>query len=281
MSSIRNNPEAHVEAVIELAMQTAEMVVSMRENGLQNIEQKSSSIDIVTEADVAAENKLREGLHAFDSELGFWGEESNRLPEEDAFWIVDPIDGTNNFAMGLPYYAVNIALNECLQTLLGVTVELPVRNVYWSVAGKGAHRRGADGSEGNIHVSNADSLADVFLTTGFPYHRREHPDNNQREYAALLNRAQGVRCLGASALDLVYVAQGVLGGCWEGWLKPWDAAAGALLVREAGGKVTNYGGNDWSIRDQSTVASNGAPGIHQAMLDTIHEARQGLEESLL
>ena len=129
-----------------------------------------------------------------------------------------------------------------------------------------------DGAEQRLHVSPADNLADVFLTTGFPYHRAEN-GQQQCGTATFLRRAQGIRCLGASAMDFAFVATGALGGYWEGWLKPWDAAPGALLVREAGGRVTNYDGDEWGLHDQTVVASNGQPRVHQALLDGVREAR--------
>ncbi len=281
MSAILQNPLSALESVIDIALQAGDLVTSMRDSGLSNIRRKSSSIDIVTEADVAAEKLIREGLSIIGADIGFWGEESNQQPNERTFWVVDPIDGTSNFAMGLPYYAVNIALQEGPQALLGVTVELPALRVYWTVAGEGAHCRYPNGSERKLSVTLATELNEVFLTTGFPYHRAEHDDNNILEHNYFLPRAQGVRCLGASALDFAYVAAGVLGGYWEGWLKPWDATAGALMVREAGGRVSNYNGEEWAIGNQSAIASNGQPGIHEAMVEGIRISRQGLEESLL
>ena len=272
------DPRADAEAVIGVALRAGDLITRMRNQGLRDIRRKSSDIDIVTEADVAAEGLIREGLAALDSKLGFWGEESNRRPDEAAFWVVDPIDGTNNFAMGLPLYAVNIALQNGPDTMLGVTLELPAQRVYWAVAGEGAYLRTPDGAEQQLHVSPATTLDRMFLTTGFPYHRAEHMDNNSAEHLYFLTRAQGVRSLGASAIDFSFVATGALGGYWEGWLKPWDAAPGALLVREAGGRVTNYDGDEWGLHDQTVIATNGQPQVHQALLDGVRAARAGLAE---
>lgn len=140
------NPNNYLEAVIDAALSAGELVTNMRAAGLHDVRTKSSAIDIVTEADVAAEKLIRERLTVLDPSLGFWGEESNRPPQEPAFWVVDPIDGTNNFAMGLPLFAVNIALHDGDQTLLGVTLELPAERLYWAVAGEGTYLRSADGT---------------------------------------------------------------------------------------------------------------------------------------
>ena len=252
----------------------------MREEGLQNVRTKSSASDIVTEADVAAEKLIHQELRALDNSLGFWGEESNRQPDENAFWLVDPIDGTNNFAMGLPLFAVNIALNNGPDTVIGVTLSLPSQRVYWAAAGAGSWLRQADGSEVRILVSEAAELAQAFLTTGFPYHRAEHADNNSAEHSYFISRAQGVRCFGSAAMDLAFVASGALGGYWESWINPWDAAPGALLVREAGGRVTNYAGEPWALTDRDIVASNGKAGVHDALLEGIRTARATLSSPL-
>jgi myo-inositol-1(or 4)-monophosphatase len=197
------------------------------------------------------------------------------------FWVVDPIDGTTNFANGLDFYAVNIALNRGEETVLGVTLELPARRLYWAVAGQGAYERLADGQDRRLQVNRGGGLGRALLSTGFPYHRTEHEDNNLREFNYFVAHAQGVRCMGSAALDLVNVARGALAGYWEGWLNPWDAAAGALLVREAGGVVTDYSGRPWRLRSKTLVASNGQPALHEALLAGIHHAREGLSARLL
>jgi myo-inositol-1(or 4)-monophosphatase len=166
---------------------------------------------------------------------------------------------------------------------LGVTLALPARRLFFARIGGGAFRRD-DGRERRdlpLRVSQVVNLEHALLTTGFPYHRAEHEDNNLLEFAFFLARAQGIRTMGASALDLVNVASGALSGYWEGWLQPWDAAPGALIVREAGGQVTDYQGNDWTIFGKTLVASNGQPALHTALLDGVREARRGLRTRLL
>jgi myo-inositol-1(or 4)-monophosphatase len=241
------------------------------------IASKSNMIDLVTEADLASEKLIHDELRSHYPDFGFWGEESNQAPSSDYFWVVDPIDGTTNFANGLPFFAVNIALNQGPTTLLGVTLELPARNLYFAQLGQGAYQRTPDGRDIRLQVNQVDSLSKAFLTTGFPYHRTEYEDNNLAEFGYFLTRSQGVRCMGMSAMDLMNVARGAFAGYWEAWLSPWDAAPGALMVREAGGQVTDYLGRPWQLTSRSLIASNGNPTLHTAMLTGIQKARQSIK----
>ncbi len=273
-------PAVDLAHVLTVAQQAGDLILAMRAGGLQAIGNKSSATDLVTEADVAAEKLIRGELQRLYPTVGFWGEESNQAPDTEYFWVVDPIDGTTNFANGLDYFAVNIALNQGDVTLLGVTLELPARRLFFARLGGGAFRRDP-GGDVPLHVNRAGDLNRALLSTGFPYHRAEHEDNNLPEFAHFLVRAQDVRSMGSAAMDLVNVASGALAGYWEGWLKAWDAAPGSLIVREAGGQVTDYQGGDWTIFSQTLVASNGRPTLHRALLDGIRTARGTLRATLL
>lgn len=255
--------------------------MDMQERGLEQIGSKSTAIDLVTEADLASEHLLRERLTALDSSIAFWGEESNQPPDADLFWLVDPIDGTVNYAVGVPWYAVNIALNSRETTLLGATLALPSMDLYWAEAGAGAYVRRADGREKRLHVNTVEDLGNALLVTGFPYHSTQHSDNNLREFARLNTRCRGVRRMGSAALDLALVAAGAFAGYWEAWLNPWDVAPGALLVQEAGGIVTDYRGALWTFDGPGLIASNGQPALHRAIMEHIRAARQDLPDSLL
>ncbi|MCC6169875.1 MAG: inositol monophosphatase [Caldilineaceae bacterium] len=267
--------------MLAAAQAAGDLILQMQAEGLKNVRGKSNEIDLVTEADVAAEQAIRTALAARYPAIGFWGEESNQPPAEAAFWVVDPIDGTINFANGLPYCAVNIALQQEGQVVLGVTLELPARHLYWAERGQGAYLRPANGPEVRMGVNDSRHLGSALLTTGFPYHRGEHEDNNLAEFGYFIAHSQGVRCMGSAALDLVNVARGALAGYWEGWLNPWDAAPGVLMVREAGGTVTDYSGAPWQLTSKTLVASNGRPALHAALLEGIQQARRGLSASLL
>lgn len=268
-----------VEAVIDVARQAAELVRRMQETGLRNVKSKTSAGDLVTEADVASEKLIRGALGEIYPHVGLWGEESNTMPDTEYFWLVDPIDGTSNYAFGLDYNAVNIALQHREQTLLGVTWQIHTGRVYHALAGAGAFRREASGAEIRLQVNDTTELRRALITTGFPYHSGVSADNNAAEFSRILQLAGGVRCLGSAALDLAHVASGALCAFWEGWLHAWDAAPGVLLVREAGGRVTDYAGQEWRINSTPLVASNGQPGVHDALLAAIAEARVGLAET--
>lgn len=272
---------AALSLVMSVAQQAGDLVLAMQSAGLANIASKSNQIDLVTEADVASETLIRAELQGRYPAISLWGEESNQAPTSEYFWVVDPIDGTTNFANGLPYFAVNIALNQGPTTLLGVTLELPARTLYFAQLGQGAYRRTLDGRESRLQVNQNNSLSRAFLTTGFPYHRADHEDNNLAEFGYFLTRSQGVRCMGSAAMDLVDVASGATAGYWEGWLQAWDAAPGVLMVREAGGQVTDYNGAPWQITSRSLIASNGQPDLHAAMVSGIRIARQTLKSTLL
>lgn len=266
---------------MEVAQQAGDLILNMQAGGLAQVSGKSNKIDLVTEADIESESLIRTALQERYPAFGFWGEESNQPPSTDYFWLVDPIDGTTNFANGLPYFAINIALNQGPTTLLGVTLELPAAKLYYAQAGKGAYLRVPGGSDQRLRVNNVDNLAQAFLTTGFPYHRTEHEDNNLAEFGYFLARSQGVRCMGSAAMDLVNVARGALAGYWEGWLSPWDTAPGVLMVREAGGRVTDYLGRPWQISSKSLIASNGQPDLHAALVEGIQAARRALTSVIL
>ena len=269
--------QADVERVIGIARDAGELVLSMQRAGLQNVSSKSNANDLVTEADLASEQLIRDALAADFPGVGFWGEESNQLPDDETFWLVDPIDGTVNYAHGVPYFAVNIALNKGGETLLAVTLALPNETVYWGQVGEGAYVRNG-GSDARLQVNTIERLQDSLLSTGFPYTRAETVDNNAMEFAYFMPRCRGVRRMGTAAVDLALVASGVFAAHWEGDLNPWDIAPGALLIREAGGRVTDYEGNDWTHANRQFIASNGNPLIHASMVEGIFRARTLLRE---
>ncbi len=267
-------------AVIEIARQAGRLVVGMFDDGLQNIRSKSTAVDLVTEADLASERLLATELSKLDPTIGFWGEESNQAPDTEYFWIVDPIDGTVNYASGVPFYSISIALNQRDVTLFGLVLALPQGDLYWAERGTGAFRRRFDGKEDRLHVNRVDQVGNATLTTGFPYHRTRHEDNNTAEFTRLLSQARSVRCLGSAAIELALVAAGFTTAHWEGWLNSWDVAAGALLIEEAGGKLTTYGGAPYRFDCKSLIASNGQPGVHDALVEQIGAARQSLPRRL-
>lgn len=228
-------------------------------------DRKSTRSDIVTAADTEAEAFIVRELLARFPDHHIVGEEGGGQGAPAAaapyHWFVDPIDGTVNFAAKLPHFCTSIALaTPDRQPLLGVVYDPTRRELFTAVAGRGAQLNGQP-----VRVTQTATLNDAVVSTGFPYDKHTNPDNNLREWAAFLQHIRGERRLGSAALDLCYVAAGRLDGYWEKDLKPWDAMAGMLIAREAGGTVTDYaGGADPQRLDRGRyVASNGR--IHDAM----------------
>lgn len=262
-------------ALFELAYQAGELALTMQRDGLRAVRSKSTEHDLVTEADLACEALIRDRLAALTPGFGFWGEESDQQPDDEHYWLVDPIDGTINYAAGVPWFGINIALIRRQETVLGLSLILPGFELFWAHAGHGAVLRRRDGAEERLQVSRVSSLSDALLVTGFPYHRAEGDDNNAAEFARLMPICRGVRRMGASSADMAYLSSGAFSGYWEGSIQPWDVAPGTLLVREAGGLVTNYDGAPFGLEDRQIVASNGQPGVHAALLRAIKESRAG------
>jgi len=216
-------------------------------------------VDLVTEHDLASEDRIRRHLRAATPDWGLVCEEGGAEGPHDVRWLVDPLDGTTNFAHGLPLFAVAIALEHEGQLEVAV-VDAPRLGCVWTAArGRGAFR-----DDRPIHVSTTDRLDQALLATGFPYDRKTSPDNNLAEFSALQMRAQAVRRCGAAVLDLAWLAEGSFDGYWEAKLNPWDWATGMLLVAEAGGRLTDRSGQAASPHGRSLVATNGL--IHDELL---------------
>ncbi len=208
--------------------------------------------DPVTEADHAAQAAVVEVLHRERPADAIIGEEGDAgAPGGARRWLVDPLDGTVNFISGIPHVAVSVALYKGGEALAGVVVDVFHDDEFTAIAGGGAHRNGKP-----IRVTGRETLAGAVVATGFPY------DHTVRDYTpplrAVLGVVQGVRRFGAAALDLAWVACGRVDGFWELGLSPWDAAAGLLLVREAGGRATTPAGDEATPESRLFVVSNGA-----------------------
>ena len=229
---------------------------------------KDTSIDLVTEMDARAEELIVGRLAAAFPDDSILAEERGSAPGRSGRrWIVDPLDGTTNYAHGLPIFSVSIALEVGRRVELGVAYNPSLDELY--VAERG---RGATVNDQPLAVSTTTTLEQSLLTTGFPYDIRDTRETNLSQYAAFAMRSRGVRRLGSAVLDLAWVASGRLDGFWELRLGPWDAAAGSLLVEEAGGRVTNVMGGALDLNAPAVVASNGR--IHDAMLAVLRQARE-------
>ncbi len=224
----------------------------------------------VTEADYMAEDLLRSELTSLLPGSAFMGEESwNGEFPPPPMWIVDPLDGTNNFASGIPFYCVSIALSDADGLSLGCIHDPVHRETFMALRGGGAWLNGR-----SIGVSNGKKLSDVILATGFPYSRTEKDLTfDIGVLRSFLGRARGIRRCGSAALDLAYTAAGRLGGFWEQKLNPWDMAAGVLLVREAGGNVTGFRERSWTLSSVGVQCS--CPGVWDEFCGIIMKSAPG------
>ena len=229
------------------------------------------AINLVTEVDLAAEEIIVAGIHkAFPTHAILAEENHDDVTDAAVKWVIDPLDGTTNFAHGYPFFSVSIGLEISGEVEWGAVFD-PVRNdLYTARRGQGAFCNG-----GQLQVSDVASLGAGLLATGFPYDIRTSSQNNLDNFCAFAVHAQGIRRSGSAAIDLCHVAAGHLDGFWELKLNPWDCAAGYLIVREAGGMVTNFSGRPGSIYEREVIASNGL--IHRemiAVLETAHSTSQ-------
>jgi myo-inositol-1(or 4)-monophosphatase len=235
--------------------------------GTRRISHKRSVIDLVTEMDQRAERFIVERLLEAFPDHAVLAEESGATDGRSEYrWVIDPLDGTTNYAHGLPIFAVSVALERAGVVELGVAYDPSRDECFVAQRGQGATLGGEP-----IRVSGVDSLDRALLVTGFPYDIRTTGETNLPEYAALSVRAQAVRRLGSAVLDLCYVACGRLDGFWEQALGPWDMAAGGLIVQEAGGRVTNVRGGPWHLEGPGVLASNGL--VHDEILAGLGNAR--------
>ncbi len=224
-------------------------------------------VDLVTPQDRRAQEIVHERLAREFPGVGFLAEEGLAVAAESGErWVVDPLDGTTNYAHTFPVYSVSIALQRAGAIVAGVVYDPSRDEMFWAEDGRGAFLDGE-----RIRVSEVDALERALLTTGFPYDIRTSPLNNMDHWNNFLLRAQAVRRVGSAALDLAYVACGRFDGFWELKLKPWDVAAGSLIVREAGGRVTDFSGGPFRIDHPEALASNGL--IHAAMMDVLRLGR--------
>lgn len=252
----------------ETAARDAGALLRARFNELRTIEYKSE-IDLVTDADRASEALLLEYLRQRHPTHAILSEESGFSRGTGGLrWLVDPLDGTTNYSHRMPHFCVSVAV-EGPRGLLAGAIYDPMREELFSAArGLGATLNGAP-----IQASHGVTLETSLLCTGFPYDVREHPEVPVGLFTRLLRQAQGVRRMGSAALELAYVASGRLDGFFEIGLKPWDIAAGALIVWESGGEMTQVDGAPLDLSIGDVLASNGE--LHEAL---VHETNEVLRE---
>jgi myo-inositol-1(or 4)-monophosphatase len=235
--------------------------------GTRRVQHKRSVIDLVTEMDQRAETFIVERLLGAFPDHAVLAEEGGATDGRSEYrWLIDPLDGTTNYAHGLPIFAVSIGLERAGVVELGVAYDPSRDECFVAERSRGATLNGEA-----IRVSAVDALDRALLVTGFPYDIRTTAATNLPEYAALSVRAQAVRRLGSAVLDLCWVACGRLDGFWELALNPWDVAAGGLMVAEAGGRVTDVRGGPWRLEGPGILASNGL--VHDGILSGLAAAR--------
>jgi myo-inositol-1(or 4)-monophosphatase len=243
---------------IQTARDAGQLLLEKFDRGIKV--SKKGDINLVTEADLASEALIVECIKSYYPKHSILAEESGEAVVNDSNtwkWIIDPLDGTTNFAHGYPCFAVTIALEHEGEIKVGVTFD-PTRDELFS-AERG---RGASLNNKPIRVSNTDKLSEALIVTGFPYDFKSRP-NFERHLTDFLRHSRGVRRDGSAAIDMAYVACGRFDGFWEEGLNPWDMAAGVLLIEEAGGHVSGYDNSKFSIYKPPVLASNGL--IHAEM----------------
>jgi len=229
---------------------------------------KKGIVDLITEADRKSEQLIHGIIARACPEDSFLAEEGTRTESKSGYtWVVDPLDGTINYAHRFPVFCVSIALVSNGASLIGCIYNPNLDELFTAEKGQGAQLNGQ-----RVHVSVTANLLDCLLATGFPYDVRESEDDNMSNFWTFYKRgAQAVRRAGSAALDLAYVACGRFDGFWEFKLNPWDIAAGTLLVEEAGGTVTDFDGGPLDLHKGEVLASNGI--IHDRMQEVLREAK--------
>ncbi|MDH5400413.1 MAG: inositol monophosphatase [Cyclobacteriaceae bacterium] len=255
--------KAFVERVIEIAKMAGSFIAREAVGFKQDkVEEKKGYSDLVSYVDKEAEKMLVTALNKLLPEAGFLAEEgTGGEVQGDWLWVIDPLDGTTNFIHGLPVYAVSIALLHQGQARLGVVYEINKSECFSAVEGMGAFLNGRP-----IAVSQTDALEGTLLATGFPYYDFARMDEYMPILRAFMETTRGLRRLGSAAVDLAYVACGRFDGYFEYNLNAWDVAAGVLIVKEAGGSVTDLKGGDDYIFGREVLA---AGAIHPEMLRVI------------
>jgi myo-inositol-1(or 4)-monophosphatase len=261
-----------VDTVLALALRLAREAGAIQKSRYETdfaIGTKSRPVDLVTEVDHACEAHLVVALLRERPDDGVLAEEGRGTDRPGAAfrWVIDPLDGTTNFAHGYPRFAVSIGVEHEGEPAVGVVYDPLLDECYHALAGGGAFRNGRP-----IRVSRETAFDRALLATGFAYDKREN-DDNLTEFRAVLKSARELRRDGSAALDLCYVASGRLDGYWEHKLQPWDVAAGGLIVREAGGRVTDRSGAGRWRSGAEVVATNGK--LHDELLRVLDAAQRG------
>ncbi|NCA83967.1 MAG: inositol monophosphatase [Clostridia bacterium] len=248
---------------IGIARKAGAYIRQQRESfSMQSVETKGLH-DFVSYVDKTAEKMIVEALSGLLPDAGFIAEENTASRRADIYnWVIDPLDGTTNFIHGVPIFSVSIALMEHQEVVIGVVYEINLDECYYAWKGSAAYRDGKI-----IRVSDAAKVADSLLVTGFPYTDYGKLQPYLRMFEHFLRNSHGVRRLGSAAADLAWMACGRFDAFYEYGLKPWDVAAGALIVQQAGGRITDFDSGNNYIFGAELVASNGK--IHEELMQIV------------
>jgi len=251
-----------IDDIIQISEEAGELIRNAFGKA-HSIEFKTNELNLVTETDKASEKLITDFIKKKYPSHGILAEEGSDLNKlAEYLWVVDPLDGTTNFAHGLPIFSISIGLQKSGETIIGVVYDVMRNVIYSAEKGSGSFENGR-----RISVNKNSNLGHGVLVTGFPYDIRENPDKAFERFIAFLKQARAIRRLGSAAIDFCYVASGVFDGFWEVSLHPWDICAGKLIVEEAGGLVTDFDGNKIDIYSKRILGTNGS--VHQKMIDVM------------
>jgi len=262
-----SKPDELTEFAIELCRSAGTILLSGFRSKTTKISYKSRT-DMVTNIDRESEEFIVSEIKSAFPDHSIIAEEGNRKDSSGGFtWYIDPLDATNNFAHGIPFFCVSIGVYSSLENrIVSGAVYDPFHDEMFHSCCEG----GSFCNDEKIHVSNTQDIGIALLSTGFPYAKENMEKNNLRQLNVFLPKIQCIRRLGSAALDLCYLASGRIDGYWEPMLHPWDTAAGSLIVTEAGGRVTKYNGDPFDPEFPEILASNGI--LHDRMIEIIHTA---------
>lgn len=247
---------SYFQIALKAALQGGELLKEGYEKKEHTIHTKEGCHNIVTEYDYLIEELIVNTIKQVYPNHNFLCEERGKMQgkSQEICWIIDPIDGTVNFAQKIPFFAVSIAAIHKGEVFLGITYQPITNELFWAIKGEGAYLNGK-----RIFVSNVKHLKDAVIGTGFPYNLKENPENCIDAFLSIAKKGLPVRRLGAATLDLAYVAAGKLDAFWETRLGPWDCAAALLFIQEAKGKVSHWNGDPFCLSEKNQIlASNGS-----------------------
>ena len=253
---------AYRDAAITAARAAGDVIQQGAENRASLVIERKFANDFVSAVDKGAERVIIDTLSARFPAHAFRAEESGAAGRSDYTWVIDPLDGTTNFLHGIPHYCVSIALKVPDRIMVGVILDPSSGRLFTAMRGHGAFLDGVP-----IRVSSRTGLAEAVISTGLPFKDWYYLDDYLASLREIMQRCAGIRRPGAAALDLAYVSAGWTDSHWEKGLNAWDVAAGSLLVQEAGGVVTTFGGSDAFLDSGQMLA--GPPGVHAELLEVL------------